>query len=127
MKGAEEAQLPVGYREYLAGLPRYNPPTKKWTKLGAFIYLAIVRPVWSLLDKITHTNTGADGNVPTYIAWLVRSVIFLVWLIHDWIFAPIFGPGDGRDESQRHILMYTEESEKVAILVEEKVHSYGTI
>jgi hypothetical protein len=95
--GAQEAQLPIEYREYLGDLPRYAPPSDAWKKLGASIFLGVFRPVWNLLDRITHSNTGKDGNVPPHIVWLVRSVIFVIWFIHDRVFAPLFGSGDGLD------------------------------
>jgi hypothetical protein len=61
--------------------------------------------VWSLLDKITHSNTGEDGNVPAHIVWLVRSVIFMIWFIHDWLFAPLFGRGDGLDQAEYETIL----------------------
>lgn len=127
MTGAEEAHLPVEYRKYLAGLPRYNPPSGKWTKLGAFIFLALVRPVWLLLDKITHNNTGADGNVPAHIVWLVRSVIFVIWLFHDWVFAPVFGRGDGLDGKQQIEMGILGEREEIECHNEKINTLYGTM
>jgi hypothetical protein len=123
MIGAEEAHLPTEYREYLETIPRYNPPREKWTKLGAFIFLAFFQPVWHLLDNITHSNTGADGNVPPHIVWLVRGVIFLIWFIHDWIFAPVFGRGDGLGQ-RRQLDMVGSSNFKEVVIYDEK-RNYG--
>lgn len=106
-------------------MPCYVPPTNKWTKLGAFIFLQLMNPVWSLLDKITHSNTGQDGNVPAHIVWLVRSVIFIIWLIHDWVFAPIFGRGDGLDQKEPESIMT--ESDQALMPCEKSGSIYNTM
>jgi hypothetical protein len=95
VEGAREGRLPASYQDFLATSPHFIPPTGPWAKIGAFLFLAWCTPIWKILDIITHANTGEDGNVPTYIVSLVRGAIFFVWMVHDLLFAPIFGRGDG--------------------------------
>lgn len=103
VSGASEAGLPAAYQSFLSTSPHYVPPTSYWTRFGASMFLSWCTPIWRTLDWITHANTGKDGNVPWYIVLLVQTVIFIVWLIHDTIFAPIFGRGDGIGQARRTV------------------------
>ncbi|KAF2276641.1 gliotoxin biosynthesis protein GliK [Westerdykella ornata] len=99
--GAAEARLPPEYQEYLQRLPVYRPPSTCWTKLGAWVFLAIWGPVMQLLERVTMGSIGDDGYASAFAIWLVRVTMRLIWITHDWLFAPIFGRGDGcTDRSQ---------------------------
>jgi hypothetical protein len=50
------------------------------------------------LEKITNDSIGEDGNAPGIVVWLVRFTMWVIWLVHDWIFAPVFGRGDGQEQ-----------------------------
>ena len=93
--GADEARLPQGYVEYLRGIPTYLPPADGRTRVGADIFLSIWGPIMALMEKVTKSNLQPDGNAPAWVVRLVRLVVWMVWLSHDYIFAPIFGRGDG--------------------------------
>jgi hypothetical protein len=97
ISGAAEAQLPLEYQAFLKHITPYNPPTSWWAQLGASLFLALWGPVMGLLEKITNSSIGPDGNAPRYVIWLVRFTVTIIWFEHDWLFAPIFGPGDGLD------------------------------
>ncbi|KAF2677298.1 hypothetical protein K458DRAFT_447110 [Lentithecium fluviatile CBS 122367] len=101
INGAAEAHLPLEYQAYLESITPYNPPTTWWPKVGASLFLALWGPVMGLLEKITNSSIGPDGNAPPCVVWLVRSTLMLIWLVHDWIFAPVFGPGDGRSSEKQ--------------------------
>lgn len=122
--GAREAGLPTEYQLYLARLPHYTPPNSGRAKLGAILFLAWARPVWKALDIITHSNTRSDGRVSESIVWLVRSVIFIIWFVHDWLFAPLFGRGDGLIETVRRTLS---EPEKTPLLNEQSSATYSAL
>lgn len=101
LEGAQEARLPSAYLEFLSHSPHYVPPASSWGRVGAAIFLTFCSPVWKVLDIMTHKNTGPNGKVPRYIVQIVRGVIFVIWMIHDLIFAPIFGRGDGLEQDQK--------------------------
>lgn len=99
ISGAAEAQLPSRYQKYLQSIVPYSPPPTKWGKLGATLFLLIWAPVMRLLEKITNDSIGPDGNAHWEVVWLVRLTMHLIWLVHDYIFAPIFGRGDGTHQT----------------------------
>ena len=59
----------------------------------------IFNPVMAALEKLTYANMRKDGSVPSWVALVVRSTVALIWFFHDWIFAPLFGRGDGLDQN----------------------------
>ena len=96
--GALEADLPVQYRKYLDLLPLYNPSEQWRTRIGAGIFLVVWRPIMSVMEKFIKLTLQSDGRAPIFVAWLVRLVVGIMWFSHDFIFAPIFGRGDGLDD-----------------------------
>lgn len=93
--GARELHLPQKYQAYLANITVYKPSSCRRTKLGASIFIFIWRPILVKMESLTKANFQKDGNVPLYIAALVRTVFQIMWISHDYIFAPVFGRGDG--------------------------------
>ena len=53
----------------------------------------------SLLEEIINATTDADGLAPPLAQWFVRFTMAMIWLSHDLFFAPIFGRGDGINET----------------------------
>jgi gliotoxin/aspirochlorine biosynthesis gamma-glutamylcyclotransferase len=96
--GAKEAQLPESYEDYLKRIDSYNPPITWRARAGANLVLLIWAPVMRQLEYITNRSIGPDGNASPFVVWLVRSTMYWMWLVHDLIFAPIFGPGDGNGQ-----------------------------
>ena len=88
--------------------------------MGAFLFLAQWGPMMALLEKIAICSIGPDGNAPPCVIWLVRSVMAVIWLVHDWIFAPIFGPGDGSDNEDKRSLKVDEKTPLVGATYNEK-------
>ncbi|KAI1821874.1 hypothetical protein F4861DRAFT_431264 [Xylaria intraflava] len=95
--GAEEADMPPSYQEFLAGLQTYSPPTGLLPSTGAALFLAFWVPIMSMAEKITKASLkrSETGNAPTWVIGLVRFIVFIMWLYHDYIHAPIWGRGDG--------------------------------
>ncbi|KAI6086514.1 hypothetical protein F4821DRAFT_238415 [Hypoxylon rubiginosum] len=104
IEGGKEARLPSQYQQYLSHVPVYEPPNSSWTKLGALIFISIWGPVMSAMEKLTKESIQSDGNAPTWVILLVRWTVFVIWVVHDYLFAPIFGRGDGirRDHDYTH-------------------------
>ncbi|KAF2179234.1 hypothetical protein K469DRAFT_741659 [Zopfia rhizophila CBS 207.26] len=126
--GAEEAQIPLSYQKYLASIIPYEPPKSRWTKFGAFIFLSIWGPVMGLMEKITKASIGKDGNAPLYVVWLVRITVFIIWAVHDWIFAPIFGRGDGLRALERKEQRVDQEKLTEKSFCDKDSHiTYGTL
>ncbi|KAI0508615.1 hypothetical protein F5B22DRAFT_638650 [Xylaria bambusicola] len=94
-EGANESKLPLEYQGYLSQIPTYRLPDSRWTRLGATIFLSIWSPVMSLMEKLVKGNIREDGNTYLWIVYLVRLVMLFIWLMHDYVFWPMFGRGDG--------------------------------
>ncbi len=87
--------LPADYRHYLSNIPIYQRPEEGRQKLGAAIFSAIFGPVMTLVEKLVNATIRKDGYAPLVVIWLVRSVVIAIWSVHDNVFLPIFGRGDG--------------------------------
>ncbi|RHZ55538.1 gamma-glutamylcyclotransferase family protein [Aspergillus thermomutatus] len=100
LDGAREADLPRKYRSYLATLPFYDPPRNGWRRLGAVLFLALWAPIMAAAEKLTGATANWDGkgNCPSWVKKVVRLILLLMWLHHDWLHAPLFGRGDGWDD-----------------------------
>ncbi|KAF2729069.1 hypothetical protein EJ04DRAFT_516215, partial [Polyplosphaeria fusca] len=93
--GAHEIGLPSAYQTYLADIPVLDPFPSARTRLGAKVFLAIWGPIFSALEKLTKFNLRRDGTSPLWVIFVVRNTILVMWAVHDYIFAPLFGRGDG--------------------------------
>ncbi|GAW14659.1 hypothetical protein ANO14919_040620 [Xylariales sp. No.14919] len=94
-EGSHEAQLPLEYQKYLGGIRVFDPPSSRWRRLGASMFVSLWGPVMIGLEKLTNTNIQADGNAQMWVILVVRFTMRLIWAVHDYLFAPIFGRGDG--------------------------------
>jgi hypothetical protein len=90
-----ENDLPLPYQEYLSEISYYKPRQSTWAKLGASIFLALWGPVMSAMESLTKASIREDGTATPIIVNVVRLTLWLIWASHDFIFAPIFGRGDG--------------------------------
>lgn len=95
LEGAKEAGLSEKYQDYLARQPRYQAPERGRAAVGARFFVAIFGPVMSGLEVLTKSTIGSDGLAPWWVVFLVRWVVLFLWLVHDYVFAPVFGRGDG--------------------------------
>lgn len=89
-------------------------------RLGASLFLAVWGPVMGLLEKITTSSIGPDGNAPQYVVWLVRFTMAVIWFVHDWLFAPIFGPGDGKGRKTQFFSVIDEKTPLIGAEYSEK-------
>jgi hypothetical protein len=87
---------------YLTAWPIYVPKQSLRNRIGAAIYLAIFVPVMVIAEKLTKLTLRSDGSVPMMVKLLVRAVLVIIWAVHDGIFAPIFGRGDGVDDRENY-------------------------
>ncbi|KAI1120238.1 hypothetical protein F5Y10DRAFT_283460 [Nemania abortiva] len=101
--GAAEANYPIQYQQHLRNLVSYQPPIKRYRRIGAAIFLSIWVPVIALMENVTRVSLrikgDKQGRAPDVIIWLVRTIMFIMWWDHDNIHAPIWGRGDGLDQS----------------------------
>ncbi|KAL9084058.1 MAG: hypothetical protein Q9165_008259 [Trypethelium subeluteriae] len=95
--GALEAQMPQDYQRYLEAIGVYQGPHKAKTRIGAAIFLALFGPVMQAMEMLTKSSIKPNGYAPRLVIWLVRWTVVMIWVLHDTIFAPIFGRGDGRE------------------------------
>ncbi|KAF2014405.1 hypothetical protein BU24DRAFT_423360 [Aaosphaeria arxii CBS 175.79] len=99
--GAEEAQMPDAYQKFLARIPTYTKPKDRLRMIGASLFLAFWVPIMSMMEKITKAALKSSGkaNAPRWVILLVRFVVISMWLYHDYVHSPIWGRGDGLDQS----------------------------
>jgi hypothetical protein len=50
------------------------------------------------MEKITNFTLLENGQVPLATLILVRMTMIVMWAVHDYLHAPIWGRGDGLDE-----------------------------
>ena len=93
--GAQEAQLPGEYQRYLDNIFVYRPPDSGRRRAGAAVFLAMWGPVMGLMEKITKATIRRNGYAPSFVVWLVRFTVIVMWFMHDVFFAPVCGRGDG--------------------------------
>ena len=98
--GAQEIQLPEEYQRYLDNILIYRPPDSGRRRAGAAVFLAMWGPVMRLMEMITKATIRRDGYAPTFVVWLVRFTVVVIWFTHDVFFAPVCGRGDGLDDDQ---------------------------
>nr|QPP19363.1 Pen4-2 [Penicillium steckii] len=103
--GAKEAELPKTYQTYLDNLPCYDAPQSRWTWrwIGCMLFLAWWSPVMAAAEKLTQATENSDGTgyCPKWVRFTVRFILYVMWLHHDYIHAPIWGRGDGLDKVTR--------------------------
>jgi gliotoxin/aspirochlorine biosynthesis gamma-glutamylcyclotransferase len=115
--GAVEADLPGYYREFLAKIKTYEAPKRGRGKAGASVFLAVFGPLLGACEKITDATMKSDGHVPFITMWLVRAAVWMIWTVHDFLFAPLIGRGDGLGQAQP---ISTEVNEKQHLLAFQK-------
>ncbi|KAI0390345.1 hypothetical protein F5Y17DRAFT_445249 [Xylariaceae sp. FL0594] len=95
--GADEAELPPSYQDFLASIPVYLPPREIIPKIGATVFLIFWLPVMSVAERVTRRSLrhSKTGNAPTWVIALVRGIVFTMWLYHDYVHGPLWGRGDG--------------------------------
>ena len=59
----------------------------------------------SLMERVAKVSMKEDGNTPNAITSLVRTTVFVMWLMHDCVFVPVFGRGDGLEEHIKRSLI----------------------
>ena len=54
-------------------------------------------------EKLTQATENSDGTgyCPKWVRFTVRFILYVMWLHHDYIHAPIWGRGDGLDKVTR--------------------------
>ncbi|OTA66115.1 hypothetical protein K449DRAFT_431589 [Hypoxylon sp. EC38] len=101
--GASESNYPTDYQNYLKALPSYQKPARGSARIGAALFLSIWVPIMMLMERITKMaiswHGDEAGNAPHFVIWLVRVTVMSMWWYHDHIHAPLWGRGDGLDQS----------------------------
>ena len=49
----------------------------------------------ALMEWLVRQTVGSNGYAPKPVITFVRFAVRVLWLSHDFLFAPIFGRGDG--------------------------------
>ncbi|OJJ45962.1 hypothetical protein ASPZODRAFT_17392 [Penicilliopsis zonata CBS 506.65] len=98
---AEDIPFDEAYHKFLAALRPYTPPQTRKQKAGAAMFWLLWTPIITMMEKTIARTVDLDkgGNAPNWVAVLMRFVVAALWFSHDWVFAPLFGRGDGVDEA----------------------------
>jgi hypothetical protein len=92
--------MPLAYQLFLARITTYIPSEKPMHRIGAYLFLAFWVPVMSLMEKITKANLEDNqSTAPYWVIVMVRAVVWTMWAYHDHVHAPMWGRGDGLDDS----------------------------
>ena len=98
--GAEEHNLPVSYRDYLAALPSYTKSLSSVEAFGARLFLGFWMPIiMRVMKRIKQTAVRGTGsgrsNSPSsgVFVWLLFNT---VWLHYDLLHCRLWGRGGGR-------------------------------
>lgn len=99
--GGQEAALPYYYQNYLENLPHYEPPTSTYRRIGAALFVSVWTPIIMFAEALTKATVNFDGNgnVPMFAKFVVRLILVAMWWHHDHVHAPIWGRGDGLQNS----------------------------
>jgi hypothetical protein len=95
-----EANLPAAYQSFIAELPCYEAPKSGMSLIGARLFLAVWIPVMSLAEWLTKLTVNADGhgNCPAWVQKIVRLILVVMWIHHDFLHSKMWGRGDGLNE-----------------------------
>jgi hypothetical protein len=91
--GAEEHDLPVAWREYLAQIRPYRITTLR-QKIGKGIFLALWLPSVLLVIVFSKIFAGSDGRSPGWLVALSNALFSGMWTSYDCFFARVFGNGE---------------------------------
>ncbi|CZT16519.1 related to gliotoxin biosynthesis protein GliK [Ramularia collo-cygni] len=95
IQGAKESGLPESYQAYLRSLLSFTPPNTFRERLGACIFLFFGRRIMRQLAGMVKAATNEHGVCPSWYGDLIYYIYTSFWIVHDWMFAPVFGRGDG--------------------------------
>lgn len=94
-EGAEEHNLPGDYREYLRSIPCFTPSSEPLSRVGSALFLSVGRRVVVRLARRVKRTIDEEGRCPEWYGTLILVVYTAMWWWHDYVFAVIFGRGDG--------------------------------
>ncbi|KAL3461136.1 hypothetical protein BJX64DRAFT_261796 [Aspergillus heterothallicus] len=91
--GAEEHNLPLLYREYLAQIQPYRITSFRQT-LGKGFFLVMWGPLLLLSLALPRIFAGPDGRSPIWVVRFADMVLGSMWWSYDHVMRPIFGDGE---------------------------------
>ncbi|KAJ5267657.1 hypothetical protein N7478_010465 [Penicillium angulare] len=93
IKGTEEHDLPVSYREYLSHVRPYEVTTTR-QKIGKWIFLISWGPAILMTLQISKRFAGPDGRSPPWVISSANLLFAGMWNSYDYIFKRVFGDGE---------------------------------
>ncbi|KAL3476784.1 hypothetical protein BJX99DRAFT_136682 [Aspergillus californicus] len=91
--GAEEHNLPVAYREYLAQIQPYHVTSLR-QKVGKGIFVVMWAPLLLILLALTRILARPDGRSPGWVAKATDLAFASMWSSYDHVFRRLFGNGE---------------------------------
>ncbi|KAL2815627.1 hypothetical protein BDW59DRAFT_153730 [Aspergillus cavernicola] len=91
--GAEEHNLPLAYREYLAQIQPYRITSMR-QKIGKVIFLGMWAPILLLILALPRIFARSDGRSPRWVAQSANMAFAAMWSCYDHVFVHIFGDGE---------------------------------
>ncbi|RDW70724.1 uncharacterized protein DSM5745_08235 [Aspergillus mulundensis] len=91
--GAEEHNLPLEYRAYLAQIQPYRISSVR-QRIGMVFFLVLWGPWLLLILGLSRFCARPDGRSPEWVGGLSDSVKAGIWISYDKVFVHIFGNGE---------------------------------
>lgn len=91
--GAAEHDMPLEYREFLAGLRPYTVTTQR-QRIGQFIFLSVWMPLVLAIFSMSKTFADDKGRIPPWLVEVMAVVFKGMWGSYDLLFKPLFGDGE---------------------------------
>jgi hypothetical protein len=95
LRGASEQDLPSWYREWLCEIKVFCSRDDIRWKTGRWLFESQWQPITSLVAQGTQKWKDEDGYVAAWYLAMFDILLYLMWIQHDVLFAPVFGRGDG--------------------------------
>ncbi|PTU23504.1 hypothetical protein P175DRAFT_0508176 [Aspergillus ochraceoroseus IBT 24754] len=91
--GAEEHNLPLVYREYLAQIKTYRITTVR-QRIGKAVFIATWGPWLLLMLALSRIFAGPDGRSPPWVARYGDTLVSMMWAVYDNVYVHVFGDGE---------------------------------
>ncbi|RAL02441.1 uncharacterized protein BO80DRAFT_423869 [Aspergillus ibericus CBS 121593] len=91
--GAAEHDLPITYRNYLAGIQPYRITTLR-QKIGRAVFVGCWGPPVFLVLVLQRMCANSDGRSPAWLVKFADAVFFALWQSYDNVFRGLFGDGE---------------------------------
>ncbi|KAL9655760.1 hypothetical protein ABK040_004987 [Willaertia magna] len=104
-EGAKEFNLDETWIHYLEKELEPYKTRNIWQNFGKWIFALGCIPFLILPGLVMFSSHLFKFKVPYFMVWYMQSLGSLVWSVHDWVYAPIFGSGknNGKKNKEKQV------------------------